>query len=109
VATWRDAVQDAPGGARLLVEVTAGARQSAFPDGFNPWRGRIGVRVAAPAQEGRANAELVRTIAAFFRHPAAHVHVEAGLADARKAVRLMDLGAAAAQGRLQPLLDAGAP
>jgi len=103
---WRDAVEDAAGGARLLLEVAAGARQPAFPDGFNPWRGRIGIRVAAPAQEGKANAEVVRTVAAFFHHPTARIHVESGLTDSRKAIRLMGLEAAAVRAALAPALGA---
>lgn len=107
VATWQDAVQEAPGGARLLLEVTAGARQAQFPDGYNPWReGRIGIRVRAPAQEGRANEEVMRTLAAFFRHPAARVHIESGAADARKTVRLMGLDRAAVLAALKEPMEA---
>lgn len=104
-ASWQDAVQDAAGGVRLLLEVAAGARDAAFPAGFNPWRdGRIGIRVRAPAQEGRANEEVVRALAAFFAHPTARIHIEAGATDARKAVRLMGVDRPAALARLAPVL-----
>ena len=83
MADWRDAVQQVPGGVRLLVEVAAGAKQSRFPDGFNPWRdGRLGVRVRAQALEGRANDEVVSLVAAFLGGAA--VTIESGPADARK-------------------------
>lgn len=95
VPSWQDAVEDAPGGARLLLDVTPSAKKARFPDGFEPWRKRIGMRVRAPAQEGEANADVVRTLAAFFRHPTARVHLEAGATDRRKAVRLMGLDRAA--------------
>jgi hypothetical protein len=109
VATWQDAVQDAPGGVRLLVEVTASARRAAFPTGFNPWReGRIGIKVAAPAQDGKANEEVVRALAAFFRHPTARIHIEAGPTDSRKAVRLMGLDRDAAVARLSHFLQEAA-
>lgn len=107
VATWQDAVQDAPGGARLLLEVSAGAKAAQFPAGFNPWRGgRIGIRVHAPAQEGRANEEVVRTLASFFQHPTGRIHIESGATDSRKAVRLMGLDRAAVVERLAPALEA---
>lgn len=93
MAEWQTAVEDAAGGARLLIDVKAGAKQSKFPDGFGPWRGRIGMRVAAPAQDGAANAEVIRALAAFFRHPTARIHIESGAADGRKSVRLMGLDA----------------
>lgn len=100
--SWRDAVEDAPGGARLLLDVSPGSKEARFPDGFEPWRKRIGLRVRAPAQEGEANADVVRTLAAFFRHPTARVHIESGATDRRKAVRLMGLDRAAVLGALEP-------
>ncbi len=101
MADWREAVQQAPGGVRLLLEATAGAKEARFPDGFNPWReGRIGIRLRAPAQEGRANEEIIRTLAAFFQHPTARVHIEAGQTDSRKTVRLMGIDREAAVARL---------
>ena len=102
MASWQDAVEEAAGGARLLLDVSPGARQARFPDGFEPWRKRIGMKVRAPAQEGEANAEVVRTLAAFFGHPTARVHIEAGAADRRKAARLMGLDRAAVLAALAP-------
>lgn len=102
MASWQDAVEEAPGGARLLLDVSPGARQARFPDGFEPWRKRIGMKVRAPAQEGEANAEVVRALAGFFGHPTARVHIESGAADRRKAVRLMGLDRAAALAALAP-------
>ena len=105
--SWQDAVQEAAGGARLLLDVTAGARVAAFPAGFDTWRGRIGMRVQAPAQDGRANADVVRDLAAFFRHPTARIHIEAGASDHRKAVRLMGLDRATVLAALAPHLETG--
>jgi uncharacterized protein (TIGR00251 family) len=102
VASWQDAVEDASGGARLLLDVSPGAREARFPDGFEPWRKRIGMKVRAPAQEGEANAEVVRTLASFFGHPTARVQIEAGVADRRKAVRLVGLDRAAVLAALSP-------
>ena len=107
MADWQDAVQDAPGGARLLLEVAAGAKVAQFPAGFNPWRdGRIGIRVQAPAQEGRANEEVVRSLASFFHHPTGRIHIESGATDSRKTVRLMGLDRAAVMDLLRPVLEA---
>lgn len=75
----------------MLLDVAPGAKEACFPDGFEPWRKRIGMRVRAPAQEGEANADVVRTVAAFFAHPTARVHLESGATDRRKAIRLMGL------------------
>lgn len=107
VGSWRDAVQQLPHAVRLLVEVSAGAKVARFPDGFNPWRGRIGVRVRAPAQEGRANAEVCASVAAFFGVPAARVAVEAGHLDSRKSLLVEGVAKAGAEALLAgPLLEA---
>lgn len=102
VASWQDAVEEAPGGARLLLDVTPGSKVARFPDGFEPWRKRIGLRVRAAAQQGEANAEVMRAIAAFFRHPTARVHIESGAADRRKSVRVMGLDRQAVLAALAP-------
>lgn len=105
VASWRNAIQSVPGGVRLLLEVTAGAKENRFPDGFNQWRdGRIGIRVKAPAQGGRANEEVIRTLATFFEHPTARIHIEAGATDARKSVRLQGIEPKTARDRLSSIL-----
>jgi uncharacterized protein (TIGR00251 family) len=87
------------------VEVSAGARDARFPDGFNPWRGRIGIRVRAPAQEGRANQEVVASVAAFFGVPAARVSVEAGHLDSRKSLLVAGVGKKEAERRLEGALE----
>ena len=102
MASWQDAVEEAPGGARLLLDVAPGAKAALVPDGFEPWRKRIGMKVRAPAQEGEANAEVVRTLAAYFAHPTARVHLESGATDRRKSVRLMGLDRAAVLAVLGP-------
>lgn len=89
VARWQEAVQPVDGGVRLLVEVSAGAKEQRFPDGFNAWReGRIGVRVRAPAQEGRANVEVVQVVGQFFGLGPGQVKLEAGATDSRKTLAL---------------------
>lgn len=106
VPSWRDAVQEVAGGVRLLVEASPGARSERFPDGFDPWRGRIGVRVREPAQDGRANGAIVRAVAAFFGVAAAQVTLESGAAAGRKSLLVRGVGARQAQERLAPLLEA---
>lgn len=108
VATWRDAVEAVPGGARLLVEVAAGARAARLPDGDNPWRNRVailGIRVRAPAQEGRANEQALARLAAFFGVPRSQVLQESGAADSRKALLVQGVDQAAAEALLHASLE----
>ncbi len=97
---WQDAVTETPQGVQLLLEASAGAKVAAFPAGYNEWRGRIGVRVQAPARDGLANTEICRLVADFFAVPLAAVALVAGQHDARKALVLRGLTAKTALLRL---------
>lgn len=50
--------------------------------------GRLRVRLAAPAHEGKANAELVRFLAAELRVPRSAVSLVSGAGARRKLVRV---------------------
>jgi uncharacterized protein len=50
--------------------------------------GRLRVRLAAPAHEGKANAELVRFLAASLQVPRSAVSLVAGAGARRKLVRV---------------------
>lgn len=107
VAHWTEAVQETKAGVRLLVEVTAAAKEARFPDAFNAWRdGRIGVRVRAPPEDGKANAEVVKSVASFLGVPHGSVRIEAGLQDARKSIVVAGLSREVLVGRLAVALGA---
>lgn len=106
MASWRDAVQPVEGGVRLLLEASPGAGHERFPDGYNPWRGRLGVRVREPARDGRANQAVLRVLAGFFGLPGTQVVLEAGAGDSRKTVLLVGVDAATVRARLAPALGA---
>ena len=99
---WRDAIKPARGGASLDVEVVPGSRESRFPAGFNPWRGRIEAKVRAPPEEGQANAELVQLVAAALAVPAARVRVTAGHTSRRKTLSVDGMDVATVATRLAP-------
>lgn len=98
------AVTETSDGTRLALEVRPGAREAAFPAGFDPWRGRIGIRVAAPAQDGRANADVIATVARFFDRPERDVAVVAGPKSTQKTVAVRGVDAASAVQRLEAAL-----
>ncbi len=60
------ALGEDPKGLRLDLFVSPAAPAARFPDRYDPWRKRIGIRVQSPAQKGRANQEVVRLVARFF-------------------------------------------
>ena len=63
--------------------------------------GRLRVRLAAPAHEGRANAELVRFLAGLLDVPKGAVAVAAGASSRRKLVRISGLTVDEARRRLR--------
>lgn len=97
---WQDAVQESADGVRLLLDVTPGARRPAFPAGFDPWRGRIGIRVRAAAQDGAANDEVVARVARALRVAPGAVRIVAGASGRRKAVGVHGLSRTEALGWL---------
>lgn len=70
-------------GTRLLLDVTPGAKKPEFPAGFNPWRGRICIKVRAQPQGGRANEAVLAAVSAI-----GPCQIVAGLTDSRKSVRI---------------------
>lgn len=55
-----DAVKVSGEGMTLIeFDVTPNASETRVPDGFNEWRGRFEARLSEPAQDGRANEELL--------------------------------------------------
>ncbi|MEK6975216.1 MAG: DUF167 domain-containing protein [Candidatus Thermoplasmatota archaeon] len=106
MVSWRDAVQPADGGVRLLLEASPGAGHARFPDGYNPWRKRLGIRVKEPARDGRANEAVLAMIADFFGVKSTQVVLEAGALDSRKTVLVLGVSVADARMRLVPALGA---
>lgn len=98
---WTVAVRDVAGGAALDVEVVPSAKESRFPTGFNPWRKRLTARVAAPPEDGRANEELARLVAAVLGVPAAAVSVVAGATQRQKTLAVAGLRAPAVVAALE--------
>ena len=101
-----DAVHPSGSGASLDLEVTAGVRKPEFPAGYNPWRKRIGIKVAAQAQKGQANADVVATVAGFFGVTPTSVTIESGSLDSRKTVLVRGVARADALKRLEAHLGA---
>lgn len=84
----RSALQATTDGILLDVDVSPGARDAAFPAGYNPWRERVEARVRSPPRDGEANAELVELVARFFDVDPRAVAVVRGAKGRRKTLRL---------------------
>ena len=54
-------------GAIINLFVTPGAQSIEFPAGYNKWRRCIEIKVSSPAKENKANKDVIKTIANFWR------------------------------------------
>lgn len=80
------AVTDERQGVVIAIDVNAGAKEDAFPAGYNEWRRTIGCRVSAPALEGRANRAIIRLVAGRLGIPASFVSILSGATSSQKRV-----------------------
>ncbi len=98
--SYADAVVEAAHGVMIALDVTAGAKRSSFPAGYNEWRKSIRCQVAAPAVGGKANRAIIDLLAETFRIPRADVSIVAGHASSSKTVAIAGLSKSCVVARL---------
>ena len=81
-----DALFEDRHGVVIAIEVTAGAKTSAFPAGYNEWRKQIGCRVTVPPVEGRANKAVIALVAKSLGIPASSVSILSGSTASQKRI-----------------------
>jgi uncharacterized protein (TIGR00251 family) len=86
---YADAVVEAAHGVVIALDVTAGAKRSSFPAGYNEWRKSIRCQVAAPAVGGKANRAIIDLLAETFNVPRADVCIVAGHTSSSKTVAIV--------------------
>jgi uncharacterized protein (TIGR00251 family) len=95
-----DALFEDRHGVVIAIEVTAGAKASAFPAGYNEWRNMIGCRVTAPAVGGKANKAVMALVARSLDVPASSVSILSGPASSQKRILVTGTTRDALLGRL---------
>ena len=81
-----DALLEDRYGTIIALEVSAHAKTSEFPAGYNRWRKTIGCRVTDPAFEGRANQAVVSLVSETLGVPASQVSIHSGATSPQKRV-----------------------
>ncbi|CCJ37230.1 hypothetical protein BN140_2307 [Methanoculleus bourgensis MS2] len=89
--SYADAVTETGSGVTILLDVTAGARRTSFPAGYNEWRKSIRCQVAAPAVDGKANRAIIDLIAETFGVSRADVSIISGHTSTSKTVAISGL------------------
>ncbi|MDV2482265.1 YggU family protein [Methanoculleus sp. Wushi-C6] len=88
---YADAVIETNKGVTIALDVTAGAKRSLFPAGYNEWRKSIRCQVSAPAVGGKANRAITDLVAERLQVPRSGVTIIAGHTSSSKTVAIADL------------------
>lgn len=83
---YADAIVETTHGVVITLDVTAGAKRSLFPAGYNTWRKSIRCQVAAPAVDGKANRAIIDIVAGILGVPRADVVIISGHTSTSKTV-----------------------
>jgi len=83
----KELAHDDAGGSTLRVSVVPGARTTEVA-GIDQWRSAVRIKIAAPAREGQANAELIRFLSEILSVRAGEVELLSGSRSSVKVVRV---------------------
>ncbi|HVN65957.1 MAG TPA: DUF167 domain-containing protein [Methanomicrobiales archaeon] len=86
--SFGDAVTGDGDGVILSLEVSPGSGEAEFLTGYDPWRKSIRCAVRSPPEKGRANREVIGSLAGALGVPANSVEILSGATRARKKVRV---------------------
>ena len=78
-------------GAILNLFVTTDNLYTIFPAGINEWRKCIEIKVKSPAFDNRANNEVIKTVAKFFKKSVNDVFILTGAKNPKKTVYIKDI------------------
>ena len=85
--------------------VTPNAEINLFPVGVNKWRKRIEIKVNSEAKDNKANLEVVRLIAGFFKKPVKNVNIIKGMKSRDKTVLIENISEKKAFNKLKESLN----
>ncbi len=86
--SFEEAIRPASGGTVIDIEASPGAKETKVPAGYNPWRKRILVKLKAPPERGKANGELVDSLARLLGVSSVRIEIMSGATDSRKSLKI---------------------
>ena len=100
----KDAVKKHKLGATINLFVTPDARSNIFPTGVNKWRKSIEISVKSPAQDNRANIDVIKTVSECFDVSHMNVLILNGKKNREKTVLLQGMTSERIVSKLQEKL-----
>ena len=86
--SYGDAVTGDGEGVILSLDVSPASGKAGFITGYDPWRKALRCAVRSPALKGRANREVMESLAAVLGVPVSSVEILSGATQSRKRVRV---------------------
>lgn len=84
--SFEDAIKSLDSGVSVDIEVTPGSKSVSVPSGYNEWRKRIEVKLTKNAQKGKANEQLIESLAGFFGISSSSIMIISGATSSKKSV-----------------------
>lgn len=84
--SFEEAIKDQGSHILLEIEVTPGSRSISVPSGYNEWRKRIEVKLTKNAQKGKANEQLIESLAELFGISSSNINISSGATSSKKSI-----------------------
>jgi uncharacterized protein len=97
---YRDALLQSGDDVLISLDVSPGSKKTVFPAGYNEWRNAIECRIKSPATEGKANSEIIKTIADYFSVKKKDVVIASGATSGQKKIKVSGISFEDVAGRL---------
>lgn len=81
-----EAIKSLDSGVIIDIEVTPGSRSLSVPSGYNEWRRRIEVKLTKNAQKGKANEQLIESLAELFGVSSSDILISSGATSSKKSL-----------------------
>jgi uncharacterized protein (TIGR00251 family) len=86
--SFEEAIKDLGSHILLEIEVTPGSRSISVPSGYNEWRKRIEVKLTKNAQKGKANEQLIESLAELFGISSSNINIASGATSSKKSIMI---------------------
>lgn len=83
---FENAIKMLDSGVGVDIEVTPGSKVLSVPSGYNEWRKRIEVKLTKNAQKGKANEQLIESLAELFGVSSSDIFINSGATNSKKSV-----------------------
>lgn len=104
--SFEEAIKALDSGVILDIEVTPGSRSLSVPSGYNEWRRRIEVKLTKNAQKGKANEQLIESLAELFGISSSNILISSGATSSKKSLLIKGVSYQRAVSVLSPHLKA---